>query len=262
MSAPIFPDIELTLDILMGELPEGVYAEDRADDPNVDRRSYSSSELRAAAQVVADLYGNLADIYADKFANTVTPEGISSWEHDLFDTAQDSSLPFSQRKQAVLAKVRAIGGISLPAIKAIVDGILTPLGLAFEILPFSGQSNGVDTGAWILESSLLGFGTYLAGIDPILGVPRDGILTPLDCSLDYAAAGLTHQQLLDIQSTAYTYEVRIFGNASASTLALLDKQLTSSEPARSTHVIMNNVSTADDPGTYGWNTDFLYYWVA
>lgn len=246
MSQQFFPSTEELLDIVMAELPAGVYASDRADDPNPDKRSYTSAEVRAHMVMIADLYTNLFNIYRDKFVTTVTLEGLPSWEADYFSSAQDSSLPYATRQQNLLAKIRANGGISLPAIQSVVDGILTPKGLAFDILPYSGQTNGVLFGAWIFESSKLGADTFLALRDPLWGARTEGGLVPLDCNLDYAAAGLTAQDLLDIQFTAYAYEVRIFGNADALTLSLLDRQLTALEPARSTHIIRNN-STGSVP---------------
>lgn len=245
MSAQFFLNVEQVLDILMAELPANVYASDRADDPDFNKRSYSSSELRAHAQVFANLYENLLAINSDKFISTVTLEGLSNWEKELFASAQDSMQPYVVRQQNLLAKYRASGGISLPAIASVVHGILDPVGLAFDILPFCGQSNGMIQGAWLLGISALGLDTFLALRDPLFGAQQDQ--TPLDCDLDYAAAGITAQDLLEIQVTAYTYEVKIYGVADAATLALLDQQLTALEPARSTHVITNNASGPVDP---------------
>lgn len=211
---------------------------DRADDPDFEKRSYSSSELRTAAQIFSDMYFNLSKINADKSAQTVTLEGISLWEKDFFIEAQDSSLSFQSRKQNLIAKIRANGGISLPAIRDILSAILTPLGLSFDILPYSGQFNGSIYGGWIFEQSQLDLDTFLSFLDPLIGAQLNH--TALDCNLDYVAAGLTQQEMIEIQQTAYTYEVRIFGNASTVTLNLIDKQLTALEPARSTHVIRNN----------------------
>jgi len=242
MSAQLFPSLEETLDILMAEVPRGVYATDGADDPNPDKRSVSSAELRAHAALIAGLYENLMNIYADKFASTVTPEGLPLWENDYFNTPQDQSQTFQVRKNNLIAKIRFSGGISLPAIRDVIGAILDPLGIDFEIYPWSGQFNGVHYGSWIFEFSQLDVDTYLGLRDPLWGAQQDPGLTPLDCNLDWAAAGITQQEMIEIQNTAYTYEVRIYGNADALTLALIDRQLTALEPARSTHVIRNNAT--------------------
>lgn len=238
MSAQFFPNIEQVLDVLMAELPDGPYPKDRADDPDPNKRSNSSAELRAHAQVFANLYSNLRVINQDKFISTVTQEGLARWEVELFAAIQDGALPYLTRQANLLAKIRAYGGISLPIIANVIHGLLDPLGLPFEIFPYSGQFNGMDYGAWIFGFSRLGLDTYLGLRDPLWGAQQDFV--PLDCSLDYAAAGITAQDLLDIQATAYTYEVQIYGNASAMTLSQLDLLLTQHEPARSTHVIRNN----------------------
>lgn len=222
------------MNLLLSELPDGVYAIDRADNPDKDKRSYSSSELRAHAQMLADLYSNLEDINSDKFATTVTPEGLAAWERQLFQTAVDGSLTYAERQTRILTKLRASGGISYPFIRAIVAAILDPIPIDFEIVTYCGFNGG----AWILDVSPLDEDTYLSAMDPLLGARRD--LDALDCNLDYAAAGLTAQDLIDIQTTAYTYEVRILGIADAATLAQLEQQLTQLEPARSTHVIYND----------------------
>lgn len=232
------------MDILMGEMPKDVYAQDRADDPNPDNRSNSSAEIRAHAQMIANFYENMKSVNADKFLTTVTHDGLTSWEKELFQTAQDGSQSDMMRQANLLAKFRASGGISTPAIRDIVSAILTPHGLTFDIATFNG-CGGTVRGAWILDVSELDTETYLAEIDPLLGARRD--LTPLDCNLDYAAAGLTHDQLVSIQTTAYTYEVRIYGHASADVIAQLDDALTQYEPARSTHKIFNDFPPDIDP---------------
>jgi hypothetical protein len=242
MAQQYFLSVDDCLNLIFAELPQGVYATDRADDPDPNKRSYSSSELRAAAVTLASLYSNLQSINSDKFVVTVTEDGLSQWEQDYFGAAQDASKGYAYRQQNVLAKVRQTGGISLPYINSVVAGILGPQGLSFAILPWSGEYNPIAMmyGTWRLDLSELDIDTFLGIIDPILGTGLNPDQTPLGCSLDYAAAGITQEQMVEIQEAAYTYEVDIYGNASADTLALLDAQLTIAEPARSTHFIVNN----------------------
>lgn len=265
MTAPIFPNVEQIFDLLLGELPDNTYATDRSDDPDVTKRSVSSSEIRAHAQIYANLYDNLGDIYADKFVSTATVLGLGRWEKELFTEPQDPTQPPEVRRANALAQLRYIGGINYQAIYDLVSGVLTPLGIAFNVLPWNGCLGTPVPGAWILDETPLDYGTYLAARDPLWGAQRGVGLVPLDCNLNYAAAGITAQDLADIQTTAYTYEVQIYGNADAATLSKLDKRLTQKEPARSTHVIRNNIPIPDwiDPvvvdggsflGDYLWDS--------
>jgi len=241
MTSPKFLNTEEFLDLIFAELPDGLYSTDRADNSDYEKRSYSSSELRAHAKIFSDICLSLQNIYRDKFISTVTPDGLAKWEKELFASVQDSSLTYNQRQQNLLSKWRAIGGISLPAISNVIHGILDAVGLEFDIFPYIGQFNGVTFGSWVLDYSQLGLDTFLAFIDPLLGSGRGIGITPLSCSRDYVAAGITEDQMHEIEKTAYTYEVWIYGVADAQTLAILDKQLTSLEPARSTHIVRNNM---------------------
>lgn len=243
---PYFLNTDEILNVLLGELPAGVYAEDRADNPDVNKRSVTSSELRAHAQMLAGIYSQANAVFNNFYITTLQADGLAQWEIDYFGAIQSSALTFDERIQNLSDKFRAQGGINLPYINGQISNILTPQGLTWAILPLSGQVNeDGDTGTWILGYSSLGQNTYLGGLDPENGSNADFV--PLDCDLDYAAAGLTLAQLQDIQNTAYAYEVRIYGHADADTLAALDAMLTKYEPARSTHYIMNDASPPTPP---------------
>lgn len=305
MAQPIFPGIEDIMTILLGEMPAGPYAQDRADNPNTMLRSISSSEIRAHAQVFANLYANLQDIDQNKFLTTVNPDEIGNWEQELFTTVVDTSQSFATRQQNALSKYRARGGLSYPYIYSIISSVLTPLGLTFDLVTYNCFNSGTD-GVWILDMSLLDVGTYLGLDDPLTGAVQNSPYI-LDCNAiinvtgtttngspiitavestsgigvgapivgagipsgttvlstttstitmsqnatisalsvaiqiqNYVLAGLTAQEYADIQTVAYTYEVRIYGNASAATLTTLDQLLTQNEKATVTHVIINN----------------------
>jgi hypothetical protein len=222
-----FPNVKELMDLIQAELPEGVYAADRADDP--DKTSVSSSELRAHAAVLADLYSNLKTINDDKTLSTLSQSGLSYWEKELFLRPQDTSLSYEMRLQNLLAKKRSSGGISLPAIQSVIDAILKDVDYA--LLPYSGQADG----AWRLGESVLSERTYLSLRDPIWGARRDRDL--LGCDQNLEASGVSEGVLREIQATAYTYEVRIFSEISDELLRLLDQRLKELEPARSTHLI-------------------------
>jgi hypothetical protein len=237
---PRFPTLEELFDLFVSELPPEMFAQDRADSTDPTQRSISSSDIRAQMTLTSNAYLNLLNIYSDKFISTLTTSGIIKWEKLLFAAAQDSTQTTDVRIANLLTQYRATGGINYVAIYNVVQAILGPSGLSFALVAWSGYNNG----AWQLEIAGLDVGTYLSTIDPLLGVQSG--YAPLDCSLNYAAANLTLQQAQDIQIVAYTYEVRIFGIADAGTLARLDNQLTKSEPARSTHIIMNDFPARPD----------------
>lgn len=229
----IFLNVEQILDAFFRQLPPGQFADDRADNVDPMKRSLSSSELRSQAAVLATAYGNLEAIFNNKFITYADETGLARWEKDLFAEAIDRSKPIELRRADAKAKFNANGGISYDAIRAILDPMFLAIGLEYELVCWCGLFGG----AWILDESQLDVETYLSLMDPLLGAAGPA---PLDCDLDYSAAGLTAQNLEDIQRTAYTYEVRIFGNASADFLARLNIILTQSEPARSTHYLYNN----------------------
>jgi hypothetical protein len=245
----IFGDLEKLVDLFLAELPEGMFAEDRADHPDPSKRSISSSDIRAQMKLLADAYVNMARIYDDKFPHLIGLEAARRWEKMVFPDPVDASRPLNERITDITTKLRLIGGISFLTIQSLVDTILGAEGLDYEIVNWS----GLNGGAWLFEESLLDVDTYLTLTDPILGKQ---VGQELDCDLDYQAAGLTLDQLIGIQRTAYTYEVRIKGNATLAVIARLDRELTKFEPARSTHIITNNFIGLDldetiDGGFFG-----------
>lgn len=233
MASPIFPTLDDLMFLILSELPENVYPIDFANADNSSDRSVSSSEIRAHAAMIASLYSNLNNINSDKFLGVLTSDGASLWERELFSNPQDSTLSIDQRQASLISKFRANGGISHKALTSIISSILSPKGIDFEISPWCGTFEG----GMVLDDSELEFGTYLTSTDPILGAIQSKPV--LDCDLDYISAGLTAQNLSEIQESAYMYELRIFGNVDDQTIAILDKILTQYEPARSGHIILN-----------------------
>lgn len=165
MSNLIFLDLEQVMTIIMGEIPQGVYAQDRADDADANLRSYSSSEIRTVAQLYANLYANLEDVWLNKFLTTVQADGIGNWESELFSSPANANLPFATRQQNLITKLRATGGLSYTYIEGLISSILTPQGLGF----FLASYGGGPVGAWHLDFTPLDEDTYLAEMDPLLG---------------------------------------------------------------------------------------------
>lgn len=239
---PKFLTEDESFDIMQGELPQGVYAADRAKAADATKRSWSSSELRAWAKLTYYAYAALAQVYDNKFISYANEEGIARWEKDLLFYGGDGTLMLEERRAVLLAKVRATGGLSYTAINALVGGVLEPLGFSWDIVGL----NGFRGGAWMIDTqSRIDRDTFLAAGDPLRGAV---IGSALDCDLDYAAVGITAEQLEGIQQAAYTYVVRILNDTLPdSVLAFLDLLLTTFEAARSTHLIVQNFITGDVP---------------
>jgi hypothetical protein len=229
---PNFGNVEKLFDLIASELPEGMFAQDRADSATPAKRSISSSEIRAHATLLNDLYLQLKRVYDDKtiLDAAVNPivslESVPRWERMLFAEIQDSGQTYAVRVANILAKIRASGGISLPVIRDIVSGLFEGTGLTFEIVTWSGMNGG----AWILDESLLDVSTYLSAVDPndYWNLNPDGSDWP------------SPEIYADAQDVAYRYELRIFGHADDALMARLEKVLTEFEPARSTHTIFND----------------------
>ena len=242
MANPIFLNVEQALSILQSELPNGVYASDRADNPNIEKRSYSSSELRTVAQIYSELYNNLQTIYEDKFLTTVQPDALTSWESNLFLTPQDSNLPFATRQANLITKYRATGGISYIYIYNLVASILNPVGLTFALISYSGN----PIGAWRLEVSELDLNTYLSEIDPIVGAIAGKY--NLDCHFeintngDLANGDPTVTGLIEEVTTNIQIGAGIVGTGIPSGTTVLSKSTTSLVMSQNATLTQNSVN--------------------
>lgn len=251
---PTFGSEDELFAVLQGEMPDGVYSKDLAKNTDTTNNAWTSSEARTWAMLIRDAYVSLLAIYNNKFVTLADHSGIERWEKVLFATPVDGTLTWEERRDNLLTQLRYQGGINFAVINAAVSAILTPLALTYTISTLNGARPG---SAWILDVGLLGLDTFLVGMDPIRGAIRTA---PLDCDLDYEAAGLTLAQLQAIQATAYTYVVKITGTADDATLAKLDTVLTRLEGASRTHMIVNNVGgpypDVFDGGLFTAPTDF------
>lgn len=229
---PLYLSRETIYRIIQRELPEDCYPD------GAPTGYFSTSDSYATAKVLETAYANLHRIYDNYFPNYAN-ERQADWEYTVFGYQLDSALTLLQRQQLVESKLRSQNTIRqsdlLAAIYTVIDQ-----SIVVELLPWSGKFNGIRTGAWILGQSPLGYSTFLGGRSAIWGTQKAH--TPLDCSLNAAAAGITQQDVTDIQNTAYTYEVRIFANLTSAQLSAIDTALNSAEAARDRHVLINNAS--------------------
>ncbi len=264
---PIFLTQDQIYRILQREQPPEAYPD------GAPSAFFSTADQYSVAKVASDAYSNLNLIY-DNYFPQFAVQRVADWEITVFGTLGNALRQTSDRLQDVvnhfrIQEVPSVAGIkaALTRLFALADliqegnTVVTPdwllefnyldvdtylgyrdpnipyVSLTFELVTWGCSYGG---GAWRLDESYLDVDTYLVGMDPIYGVG-------LDCDLDYAALGLTLEELEAIQETAYTYEVRIIGNAEQVFLDVLEALLNRLEPARSRHYIYNNFPGPVDP---------------
>ena len=228
---PTFLEIHDIYRMIQRELPDSGYPDGS---PSA---WFSTADSGATAKCISTLYKNMQLVYNNEFPQTAN-EQIADWEVKVFGAPADSSVPLESRQQRIINQLqwqKTLDKTDILAICAIAVGDLD-----MDIRFWNGDPNGV----WVLGESQLGVTTFLGGSLQF----RFGQFSPL-CQPNAVALGITQQQLSDMQSNAYTYEVVIYDyTLTASQYATLDKYLTRYEPARSAHVITSGVSSVNKPG--------------
>lgn len=209
--------------LLQRELPVGVYPDGAAS------AFYSTAENDSVASVAATGYANLERIYANYWPQTAD-ERITDWEITAFGYPLEASLTLDERRDRVVAKLRAKKGITLRDMLEAVQAIIGTDKDA-EVVEW----NCGDGGTWRLGVSLLGFSTYLGGANMLK------ITGPNICDANPADYGVTDEEWLIMKQQAYTFEVKIYGYVlSPKEYQAIDEALTAAEPARSQHYISDN----------------------
>lgn len=226
---PVFLTQAQIYRLLQRELPEDVYAD------GAPSAFFTTADNWAFSHVVATAYTNQHRIYENYFPQTAD-ERIGDWEITAFNQLSPAGDTLPVRRARVVAKMRARPGITkadmLRAVTATFP-FLAPSGA--EIIEW-----GCSTGGWVLNESQLGIETFLNGAMLVNAVG------PGLCDADPADFGLTPEEWAIAQEEAYTFEVRVFDYVfNATELAKLNAVLTAAEPARSTHVITDDLTGAD-----------------
>lgn len=230
--------------ILQRELPDGAYA----DGPP--SAFFTTADMASVADVAATGYGNLERIYENYFPQT-TDEYIGKWIDKMFLGASfEPNVTLDDLRARVIAKVRLQPQINMWQVLKIAASFVPP-GTYVQILENCGGK-----GCWTLGVSRLGrdtflcynFKWYMLGIDLndwcdflqngrgwILGVSKLGNTTKL--------AKFSFLQVLEPQLDAYGYKLRIFDyQVTGNSYTQLLQALNDAEPARSVHIIYQNVS--------------------
>lgn len=207
---PIFLQPNDLYRIIQRELPpDDVYPD--SGDPT---RFYSTADSFATARVLSDYYGIQQQTYNNYFPVSATGANNRLSDHEItyFGYNLSASLSIAQRLALLLAQIRRQVA---PTPWDILTLALTfvPVGVSIGIAPYNDLG---DAQNWQLGVSLLGINTNLSynDSDPVEG-PKN----------------------------AFGYEVRIFDyTLTPEQYTALDLALTKQEPARSFHVIRQNLN--------------------
>lgn len=232
--------------LLQRELPEGAYPDGPAS------AFFSTAENDSVANVAASGYQSMSRIYDNYFPAT-SVEKIDDWVYKMFGFLFDSSVDLTTKQQRVIEKVRKVGSIDLFTILTIVAKYVPP-GNYSQIFFACGSHK-----AWTLGVSLLGLDTYLAFItNNAIGITELNVLqwcsfiSSLHWRLGQDGLGfntylsyIKYTDLASFQADAFQYTIRIYDyTIPPGDLANLEAELKAGEPARSAHLIFQNVPLA------------------
>lgn len=217
------------------ELPEGVYA----DGPPT--AFFTTASAYAKAVQLETVYANLQRIYDNQFPQSAD-ERIYDWEKYAFGRFLEGSLTLQERRDLIVARFRLRPGITK---QDMLDVVYSIIGNDKEVRIITWGCG--EDGGWELGESQLGVTTYLNGsrlVDVTSGIYPDAEI----CDLTAADLGMSQDDFDQMQETAYTYEVMIYGyTLTADERTLIDSELTKREPARATHIITDGLDIADLP---------------
>lgn len=210
--------------MLQRELPEGVYPDGNPE------KYYSTADQDSVADVMATGYANLERIYLNYWPQTAE-EKLTDWEITAFGQPLDANLSLADRRNRVVAKLRARKGITKKDMK---DAVQSIIGSDKDVVIVEWGCPGGEFGTWQIGVSLLGYNTYLGGYNMLLITGKDACANPLPY-------GVSKEEWDGMKRQAYTYEVKIFGyTLSTAERLAIDSALSAAEPARSSHVISDN----------------------
>lgn len=211
--------------LIQRELPEDVYP-----DSGDASKFKSTASVMAKAKVFESVYTNQSRIYANFFPQSAD-ENIGDWEDKIFGFQNDSSVDLQQRRDAIISKIRTRRRVTPSDIKAIVYQVV-PADTKVEIVEWN-----CGGGGWILDVSMLDVSTILNAGNGLKFPPGTNL-----CDKTAADWGMSQEDFTDYQNQAYTYSVQIYNYTLTSDQRdQLEKLLSSGEPARSAHKIVDGL---------------------
>lgn len=197
---------------------------------------FSTADQYSVAKVIADAYANQQALYEDYFPVSSVAR-LSDHEFAFFGYTLDQALSLSERRARLLSKIRTRRRTTPSDLLAEIYTLLDP-SILVEIVEW-----GCGDAGWVLDVSQLDISTILNEFN---GVERTG---PNLCQLDAADYGLTEEEYQRLRDQAYTYEVRIYDYVlTAEQRATINAALNAAEPARSLHIIVDGLDSADSIG--------------
>ncbi len=242
----IFLDRQQLYRVLQRELPDGVYPD------GAPSAFFSTADMDSVARTIESTYDNMERIY-DNFFPQTADEKIDDWLRKMFQSPP-SSLSLADKRAKVITKVRAQPKINLWEILRLVAGFL-PVGKYVQIIEYCNPSQS----GWLLDEAELGLSTILA--DPItfasLGVSAQNwcsFVAGLQWRIGEGQLGINtalaedglYLNVTNVQKQAFLYEVRIFDyTVTGADFQQMKEEITLAEPARSSHIIRQNLNLAD-----------------
>lgn len=233
--------------LLQRELPEGLYA----DGPP--SAFFTTSSIDSKAGTLETAYDNLERIYENYFPQTAD-EKIKDWIDKAFiGVSFEDAVTLQDKRNRVIAKLRKKPTLALWEVLTLIAGYLPP-GKYVQIV-----ENCSASGSWVLGESMLGLTTVL-GLTPTLAslgiigedwcefvsAHRGWVLGQSELGVDTDLAEIGFLEVIQPQIQAYGYEIRIFETAVTGTsFDQMERQIKETEPARSVHLIRQNLSLAD-----------------
>jgi len=212
---------------------------------------YSSSSIYAKAYVMNQLYCNMSKVYDNIFPQTANDQ-IDDWVQKCFGKLFPGNTTLTQKRNAVINKIRSKPNLTQWQLLTGVVGLLPP-GTFAQIW----ARNNVFPG-WKLGEQALGTDTWLNGdhYDTLSGVDISTWYTfvaNLQWRLGQGLLGTSsklgkyaYADVMRRANNAFGYEVRIFGlSLSTELYQTIDEQLSQAEPARSAHLIRDNLNLSD-----------------
>jgi hypothetical protein len=214
--------------MLQRESPENVYPD------GAPSAYYSTADWDATASGIASAYENLETTYDNYWPMYANASAIAKWEIKAFGELLSGSLSLSEKQDLVKTRIQARKGLTKDDMTLIVKSVIGSDKLV-ELIEW-----GCGDGTWLIGVSELGLNTFLGGYNQSAYTGEDL------CDKSASDFGLSEDYWDGMREEAYTYEVRIYDYVlTTRERTEIDEQLSIYEPARSQHIITDDLDSAD-----------------